>query len=358
MNRLFLTVLVLGLGGSAAVWSMYRTGLSFLRPWWTALIFLVMPLLFVFSNVYLNLLPRSITRFLAWLSGLWAGFWYYSILTLLVFLLVWLVGWVGHFPKAAPMAARLLFALNLVVVVVGCWRATHPVVREETYHTDLALSAPYKVVFVSDLHYGGLFGRADADRMVQRINSLKPDLVLLGGDMVDGNLLLVQKEGTLDALKNLQSRDGVYAVYGNHDRRMGTGPLERKMLEQDGIHFLVDENQEVNPQLSLTGLDDYLFGDRRVQFAPAPGKFNIFLEHEPRHIEEAAKAGYNLYFAGHTHAGQLFPNRLITKKMYFLDYGSQKVDQLLATVSSGYGLWGIPVRTGPMPEIVVVNIEK
>ena len=121
--------------------------------WWTALIFLVMPLLFVFSNVYLNLLPRSITRFLAWLSGLWAGFWYYSILTLLVF--CWFGWWLGW-----PFSQGSAYGSPAAVCPEpgGCsgWllAGTHPVVREETYHTDLALSAPYKVVFVSDLHYG------------------------------------------------------------------------------------------------------------------------------------------------------------------------------------------------------------
>ena len=120
----------------------------------------------------------------------------------------------------------------------------------------------------------------------------------------------------------------------------------------------MDENKSVNGWLSLTGMDDYLFGNRRAEYSPEPGKFNIFLEHEHRRIPEAASRGYDLYFAGHTHAGQMAPNRLITRKMYFLDYGSEEVENMLATVSSGYGLWGVPVRTGPKPEIVVVDIKK
>ena len=81
------------------------------------------------------------------------------------------------------------------------------------------------------------------------------------------------------------------------------------------------------------------------------------MEHEPRRIEKASEEGYDLYFAGHTHAGQLLPNRLITRKMYALDYGSRLFGKMLATVSSGYGLWGVPLRSGPRPEIVIITIQ-
>lgn len=351
-------MLLVGLGGSSAIWAMYRTGLSFLRSWWTLGLFLGMPLCFVFSNVFLNAVPRNLLRFLAWAGGLWMGFLYYSVLGALVFLAALLVGKLGHWPLLVPRAARLLFAGTVLLVAAGCWQALHPVVRKMEYVTDKPVPGPYRIVFVSDLHFGGLFGTSYGENLVRRINGLQPDLVLLGGDMVDGDLPFVLQEGSLETLRNLRSQDGVYAVFGNHDKRLGSGVVERSFLEQDGIRFAVDENKSVNGWLSLTGMDDYLFGNRRAEYSPEPGKFNIFLEHEPRRIPEAASRGYDLYFAGHTHAGQMAPNRLITRKMYFLDYGSEKVKNMLATVSSGYGLWGVPVRIGPKPEIVVVDIKK
>lgn len=85
-------MLLVGLGGSSAIWAMYRTGLSFLRSWWTLGLFLGMPLCFVFSNVFLNAVPRNLLRFLAWAGGLWMGFLYYSVLGALVFLAALLVG--------------------------------------------------------------------------------------------------------------------------------------------------------------------------------------------------------------------------------------------------------------------------
>lgn len=356
MNPFFMTLLLVGLGGSAAMWALYRTGLSFLRPWWTLGFFLFLPLCFTVSNVYLHAFPRPVTRLLAWVGGLWMGLLYYAVLGAVLVLPGLLIGWLGHAPAFSLRVTRIVAGVVLLLAAGGCWWATHPVVRQVTYTTDKPVPGPYKVVFASDLHFGGLFGTEYGKELAARINGQKPDLILLGGDIVDGDLPFVQQEGSLDTLKELRTRDGIYAVYGNHDKRMDTATIERSLLEKEGIRFLVDETKPVNAWLSLTGLDDYLFGDRRARFQPETGKCNILMEHEPRRLEKAAEEGYDLYFAGHTHAGQLLPNRLITRKMYPLDYGSRWFGTMLATTSSGYGLWGVPIRSGPRPEIVVVTI--
>ena len=82
------------------------------------------------------------------------------------------------------------------------------------------------------------------------------------------------------------------------------------------------------------------------------------IDHQPRRLFEAAKAGYDLSVSGHTHAGQVWPFRYITQSMYLLDYGMTYVDGMAAIVSNGNGFWGPPVRMGPYPEIVVINVKK
>ena len=74
-------------------------------------------------------------------------------------------------------------------------------------------------------------------------------------------------------------------------------------------------------------------------------------------MDAAAEAGYDMYLAGHTHTGQMFPNRLVTQRMYKLDYGLARFGDLTAIVSNGYGFWGPPVRTELKPEIVVINLQ-
>ena len=120
MKPFFATLLLVGLGGSAAIWAIYRTGLSFLRPFWTVGIFLLLPLCFVLSNVYLHALPRPAIRFLAWAGGLWMGFLYYSVLGLILFLPALLAGKLGRWPLLAPRAAQVLAAGIVCLALGGC----------------------------------------------------------------------------------------------------------------------------------------------------------------------------------------------------------------------------------------------
>ena len=74
-------------------------------------------------------------------------------------------------------------------------------------------------------------------------------------------------------------------------------------------------------------------------------------------MDAAAEAGYDMYLAGHTHTGQMFPNRLVTQRMYKLEYGMARFGDLTDVVSNDNGYWGTPVRTELKPEIVVINLQ-
>ena len=63
-------------------------------------------------------------------------------------------------------------------------------------------------------------------------------------------------------------------------------------------------------------------------------------------MKEAAKAGHDLFLAGHTHGGQFWPNRYFTKRAFDLDYGVKRYGNMMAYVTSGYGMWGTPLPTG------------
>ncbi len=315
-----------------------------------------MAALFIFANTWLHVLPHPLTRILAWVSGLWMGFLYYGFLSLPFFLLAVIGAYCGGFFAWPEKAAQFLFVLDMALVLVGLLRALFPRVRKITLQTDKKIAHSYTLAFASDIHFGGLFGKWHARRFVRWLNAQHPDVVLVGGDIVDGDLLFVQQEKTFEVLQDIVARNGIYAVYGNHDKRRGTGLLEKYLLEQEGIHFLVDETCQLTPEITLTGMDDYLFGERKAEITPEVGKYNIFMEHEPQRIQQAAEKGYDLYLAGHTHAGQLFPNRIFTKHLFALDYGQKRFGPLMAIVSSGWGLWGVPLRIGPRSELVVVHL--
>ena len=88
-----------------------------------------------------------------------------------------------------------------------------------------------------------------------------------------------------------------------------------------------------------------------------PTKVCIVVEHKPIHILEVSEKGYDVFLAGHTHAGQFWVNRVVTKKMFLVDYGMKMFNQLHAITSSGYGSWGALFRLGVKPEIVVLHIK-
>lgn len=130
------------------------------------------------------------------------------------------------------------------------------------------------------------------------------------------------------------------------------------MLAPAGIRFLKDQSVVLANSIQITGLDDFLYNRRNEVPQQDNDFFKILVDHEPWRITKAADAGYDLYLSGHTHAGQFYPHRIVTKKIYDLDYGSKLFGKMMAIVSNGYGFWGIPVRIGPAPEIVVVRLES
>lgn len=359
MRSFFVMLMAVGGLASIAQWLMYRTIFPCLASKWSILIFAVPVFAFSLINGYMNVLPLVLTRALGWITGLYLGFFYYSVLLCLLFVVGLLLGKIIGVPSLAPWIAKGGFAFILLLLIVGAWNATHHVYREETFTTAKQLERPVKIAFVADLHLGVLFGKSYSENLVAKINAAQPDIVLLGGDIIDNDLQFVKNEGSLEPLQNLQAPMGVYGVYGNHDVMRGTGEAEGKYLEKLNLKMVCNETVHIGDNIVLTGLDDFMRSHNSYEFAQAPGnKLALFMEHQPRSIERAAAKGYDLSFAGHTHAGQFYPNREITKRMYSLDYGSKFFGQMLATVTNGYSLWGIPLRIGPAPEIVIINVDN
>jgi predicted MPP superfamily phosphohydrolase len=345
-----------------AQWYVYRKGFAVLAPRWTAVLCLVLPLIFLLPH-FTRSLPLGLTRFLATLGGFWLGFFYYSVLLLVLYLFLFLgftlLGQQNAWNFWAPQVARVALAVIVALLAWGGWNARHPVYRQVTVNTAKALPRDVKIAFVTDLHLGTVLGDSYSAELVRRLNAVQPDLIILGGDQVDESLQLVREEGSYKHLADLKAPLGVYAVLGNHDYLGGTWREEIELFSGLGLHYLVNETVTLPDNLELTGLPDYsMGGSRAVLQSGASDKFHILVDHQPRRMRQAAAAGYDLYLAGHTHAGQLYPNRLVTQKMYELDYGTRIFGKLLAVTSNGYGFWGVPVRTGPAPEIVVLTLHS
>jgi hypothetical protein len=254
------------------------------------------------------------------------------------------------------------------IVGYGTWRAFHPpaVNRVSIRLPGLPKAMDgFTIVQLSDIHVGPVIQRRFMDAVVQQCNALKPDLMCITGDLVDGS---VSELGhAVSALANLQSRHGTYFVTGNHeyysDDEAWTDALERL-----GIPVLRNRYVRIgepNASFDLVGVDDWAAGrsgfDKRYDLAQAvagrdPERPAVLLAHQPANWREAAKAGIGLQLSGHTHGGQFFPFNLAISAIWEHSAGHYEENGRHLYVSRGTGFWGPPVRVLAPPEIVHVTL--
>lgn len=314
----------------------------------------------IFSRLISPVLPHLLVKISAWLEGLWLAFGFYTLLLALLHFIVWLISKIIGWQLPSDKIAAVSLAAICLFVAWGSYRAFQPTIRTERIATDkLAQDEHYKMVFLTDLHLGRILGRSYAERLTERVNALQPDMVLIAGDLVDEKIAYVQEEDSLTALKNIAAPKGVYVSFGNHEY-IDNPELWQSMLKEQGFTVLRDADTVVDGKIKITGLNDFSHNQssRSLEALAVDNAayYDILLDHQPRKMVAAADAAYDLYLSGHTHTGQLFPNRLITKKMYLLDYGRREFRGLTAITSAGYGFWGPPVRTEAAPEIVVIEL--
>ena len=339
----------------------YRHNLPWGRSSWFTLAYLLLTLNAIVSRALSPTLPHFLVKLSAWAEGLWVAFGYYTLLFALVHFVLWLIFKLLPFTLPLDKIAMVTLVASCLTVTFGSLRAFTPVVRTEHIVTSkLPASTSYRLALISDVHLGRILGRSYAEKLVQRINQLEPDAVLIAGDLIDERMTYVEEENSLAALAKLNAPKGVYLAFGNHEY-IDNPALWHKMVQANGIKVLRDASTVIDGRLKLTGLNDYSRNRNLSSLKTLAWEndkyYSILIDHQPRKMETAAADGYDLYLSGHTHTGQLFPNRQVTKRMYQLDYGRRDFGKLIAITSSGYGFWGPPVRTEAAPEIVLIELN-
>lgn len=342
--------------GSLLAWWLYGHALPILYSLWGVLPFIVFPFGISLAHNAIHAVPIWLAKVFAWVGGLWMMFTLYSFFAVIPYtlasFLIPLAGYEQRWQTHETTIAGLCGLVVIAIILRGMWQAYHPVVRAITL-TSARITAPCTIAFLTDLHFSPILSHGYAKTMVRRINALHPDAVLFGGDLIDAHLDFVLRDGAYRQLENIQAPCGVWAVYGNHDYFDSSITKEQETFS---VHFLKNEMTELPGNIALTGLNDYLHEPVNDVLPPQAGKYNILVDHEPLRIAAASRAGYDVYVGGHTHGGQFFPVTKITKRIFPLSYGQQQFGHLTAIVSSGYGFWGMPVRTGPKPEIVLLRL--
>ncbi|MCR2806219.1 metallophosphoesterase [Paenibacillus soyae] len=261
--------------------------------------------------------------------------------------------------------AALLFA---GILLLGSRNAWSPVIR--SYSVGIPKRAGKRtnltIAMASDLHLGTVIGNGHLNRLVGKINEIKPDIILLPGDLLDDALDPFLRKNMAESLGRLKAPLGVYAVTGNHEYYGGKVPEFGAALDAIGIRLLMDEAAVIDDSFIVIGRKDRAAnaggqgGRQSIKELLQPLDTSlplIMMDHQPSDLPAAEASGIDLSLSGHTHRGQMFPNHLITRRTFELDWGYKKKGGLHAIVSSGFGFWGPPIRIGSRSEVLRIDVK-
>jgi uncharacterized protein len=230
----------------------------------------------------------------------------------------------------------------------GAWETYRfEVVRQRM--TLSGLEAPLRLVWMCDLHYGPYIRAESVRAWVDAALAERPDLVVLGGDLVDSRAGDV--EPLLAELARLRAPLGVFAVWGNHDHaRFRRIARFESRLEALGIELLVNRGVRPRDDLHLAGVDDARRGrpsvERALRDRPA-GVASLLATHNPDLLPRVP-VDVGLTLAGHTHGGQIqlpFVGPVLTSSRYGRRFAEGWVaGPAQGYVSRGLGVGLVPIR--------------
>lgn len=322
-----------------------------------------------------NILERTATSaFSEWIyriGSFWLAFMLYLIIAVVLIDLVRIFNYFFHFlPEFSQLMkfrmGLIVFSIVSLIVIAGHINALWINVREIplTIHKSVLGSPEVKILMASDIHLGALIGERREKRLLEIIREQKPDLVLLCGDLVDGEIAPVLRKKLGRHIQEIKTPLGVYAITGNHEY---IGGISKTLpyLKSINITVLIDSIVTLPNGIQLVGRNDHAAG--RGKNAPKPlaellsgtdhTKPIIVMNHQPFNLQEAADNQVDLHLSGHTHNGQLWPFNYITEAMFELSWGYLKKGETNFYVSSGFGTWGPTVRIGNRPEVVVFKLK-
>lgn len=233
-------------------------------------------------------------------------------------------------------------------------------------HPDLA---GLRLVQLSDIHLSPFLSEEEFARAVDMANELRPHLMFVTGDLIS------VRNDPLDAclrqIARLRADAGVLGCLGNHEIYAGLEDETTGQAARLGIPFLRGQARRLHfgsAVMNIAGTDyqrmgwhdHYLEGAERLV---APGALNILLQHNPDVFPTAARQGWDLTLAGHTHGGQVnfeILSQNLNVARFYTPYvrGLYRSGRSAIYVTRGIGTIGMPARIGAPPEITLLRLRK
>lgn len=329
------------------------------------------------------------TTFLSLLSASCLG---WSIITVFSFLLVDFIFFLAHYSPFSSVVsssssssssstkvmteiarsrrkAKLALLISTTMTIVGLISASSPpeIIKTEVYLEKFPCELNgFTITQLSDTHLGNTFSRSKFVEIINRVNELKPDMVVLTGDLIDAKIS-PELLPILEPLGWLNSKYGIYYVTGNHEYLAGSAAEWVVELSNRKINFLHNTHQTINTpsgSFVIAGVDDVsgnmISGHGYSLNSALEGvdksKEIILLAHQPLVVSDAANMGVGLVLTGHTHGGQIWPFGYLVKlaQPYVQGLHTHYTNANAHTqiyVSRGTGWWGPPIRVGAPAEI-------
>lgn len=293
---------------------------------------------------------------------------YFLGISIIGFFLILITNLIGRILSLVNINYKYFAIVQLIIILLIFIYGRYNICRTTIKNYNIKIDKKSKInklniVLISDLHLGYFNDNKKLKRNVDLINYLKPDLVVIAGDLFDQNFESLQKsEETKKIFDSIQSTYGIYLALGNHDAGSTYNSMKR-FIEETKINLLEDMSTVFDEKFVIVGRKDLTpigaSGGKRAKSWDAGINHNlpiIVLDHQP--IYKEYNQTVDLILSGHTHKGQIFPFNLITKKYFENHYGYLKLKSGIQTiVTSGLGTWGPPMRIGSKNEIVKIDIE-
>ncbi len=393
---IFLALMLAVLGGMHYyLWARLVRDPAFAEPWRRGLTVLVVALAAsIPAGLFASrLLPHPLPRLVPMAIFAWMGVSFLLFSALLAVDLArwlatgasWLETAIRHQPEAPSDPGRRLFVARAVAggAALAAGAASLQALRSATGAPEItevpvrmerlprALSG-LTIAQISDLHVGPGIGARAVQRVVEETNALRPDVIAVTGDLVDGTV--EELRDAISPLARLEARYGVYFVTGNHEYYTRDG-VEAWLAELRRLGMRVLRNERVRvgdagpggASIDLAGLDDWRSRGMATGHAPDlpaalagrdPDRSLVLLEHQPLGVPEAVRSGVELQLSGHTHGGQIFPFSLLVSAVYRYPKGLHRCEEDGRSghvfVSRGTGFWGPPMRLLNPPEIAKI----
>lgn len=299
-------------------------------------------------------------RLLYIIGGAWYGF---IVMAITLFLLE--SGFAFIFPSRPRRRTLIVLTLLFLVSGYGIYNGLRvPQVKEIVIPIKkLPADAPdFTIVQWTDIHLGDLVSQDWFRKTVTKTNNLKPDLVVITGDIIDNGF----EKKDIEALKQLKTKFGILAVTGNHEYYFNRLNIFLKTAEEQGIRVLRNECVSLTNGIQIAGINDPTaeeFGDAEPSVKEAlknsdPQKPVILLSHRANYFKEAVRQGVDLQLSGHNHVGQLPILDLFIYLTLNYPYGLYREGDAYIYTSCGTGLWAIPMRIFTRGEITGITLKK